>query len=210
MSTTNQELHNAILKGNRNGVTQIVQSEIANGVDIVNLLMNTMIPAMREVGDRFSRGEAYVPEMLIAARAMQAGLKIIEPILAEKGHQPIAKVCIGTVMGDLHDIGKNLVAMMLKGAGYAVDDLGVDCRIEKYQEAIDRGSQVICLSALLTTTMPYMVEVVNHFKSNPNVKIVIGGAPITESFAREIGAHGFATNASEAVNAVARVLKLQT
>jgi 5-methyltetrahydrofolate--homocysteine methyltransferase len=204
----NQELYDAISKGKRKDVESIVNKEIAAGADPVKMLLESMVPAMRDLGDRFSRNEVYVPEMLIAARAMQAGLNIIEPMIAARGHKPLGKVCIGTVKGDLHDIGKNLVAMMLKGAGFAVMDLGVDCDVQKFSKAVDEGAQAVCLSALLTTTMPYMKDVVAHFKARPNVKVVIGGAPVTQQYASEIGAHGYADNAGEAVRAVERCLGL--
>jgi hypothetical protein len=131
----NDALFEAICKGNRKAVQEIVQKEIDAGVNVVELLNGTMIPAMRHIGDRFSRNEIYVPEMLIAARAMQAGLNLVGPLLQKAGHKARAKVAIGTVKGDLHDIGKNLVCMMLKGAGYEVMDLGVDCGIEKFEKA---------------------------------------------------------------------------
>jgi 5-methyltetrahydrofolate--homocysteine methyltransferase len=160
---------------------------------------------MREIGERFSRNEVYVPEMLIAARAMGAGLKIIEPILAKAGHKPLAKVCVGTVKGDLHDIGKNLVAMMLKGAGYEVEDLGVDCDAAKFQAAVDRGAQAVLCSALLTTTMPYMKTVAEALKGK-NVKVVVGGAPVTQQYANDIGAHGYGEDANAAVKVVDALL----
>lgn len=202
----NEELFNAIIKGKRKDVAELVQADVDAGADVEEILMGSMVPAMREIGDRFSRNEAYVPEMLIAARAMQAGLNILEPLLADKGHKPIAKVAIGTVKGDLHDIGKNLVAMMLKGAGYEVMDLGVDCDISKYEEAVNNGAQVILLSALLTTTMPYMKEVVNALKGK--VKILVGGAPVTQEYADEIGADGYSDDANTAVRAVEKILGL--
>lgn len=202
----NETLYDAICKGNRKLVAETVQQEVDAGVEVVRLLNESMIPAMREVGERFSRNEVYVPEMLIAARAMQAGLNIIEPLLATAGHKARARVCVGTVKGDLHDIGKNLVAMMLKGAGFEVDDLGVDCSVEKYEQAVANGASVVCLSALLTTTMPYMKDVVNHFKGRTDVKIVIGGAPITQEYAREIGADAYGSDANDAVRAVESVL----
>ncbi len=202
----NEELFNAICKGNRKLVAEIVQKTIDENGDVVELLNETMIPSMRDVGDKFSRNEIYVPEMLIAARAMQAGLDLVEPLLAESGHEPRGRVCVGTVKGDLHDIGKNLVAMMLKGAGFEVDDLGVDCSIEKFEEGIARGFNIVCLSALLTTTMPYMKEVADHFKGRDDVKIVIGGAPVTQEYANEIGAHGYGSDANDAVTAVESVL----
>ncbi len=201
----NEELFNAIIKGKRKDVTALVQADVDAGTAVEGILMDSMIPAMREIGDRFSRNEVYVPEMLIAARAMQAGLDIVEPLLADTGHEPIAKVAIGTVKGDLHDIGKNLVAMMLKGAGYEVIDLGVDCDIAKYEEAVNNGTQVLLLSALLTTTMPSMKEATDHFKDS-DVKILVGGAPITQEYADEIGADGYAGDANQAVGAVEKVL----
>ena len=198
----NEELFQAICKGDVKAVEQLVHTVIDEKGDVVDLLNETMIPAMRSIGERFSRNEIFVPEMLIAARAMQAGLKLIEPQLVESGHQPRARVAVGTVKGDLHDIGKNLVVMMLKGAGFEVDDLGVDCSVEKYEQAVNNGSQVLCLSALLTTTMPYMKEVVSHFSSRNDVKIVIGGAPVTDDYAKQIGAHGYGQDANDAVRAV--------
>lgn len=203
MAERNEELFNAVVKGKRKDVVALVQADIDGGVNVGDILMGSMIPAMREIGDRFSRNEVYVPEMLIAARAMQAGLDLIDPLLAQSGHKSLGKVAIGTVKGDLHDIGKNLVAMMVKGAGYEVVDLGVDCDVSKYQEAVDNGAQVIMLSALLTTTMPYMKEVVDHLKAQgSSVKILIGGAPITQEYADEIGADGYSSDANKAVTAV--------
>ena len=198
----NDALYEAICKGNRKAVEEITQGIIDDKGDVVSLLDETMIPAMREVGDRFSRDEIYVPEMLIAARAMQTGLELIEPMLVDSGHQPRARIAVGTVKGDLHDIGKNLVVMMLKGAGFEVDDLGVDCSVEKYDEAVANGSKIICLSALLTTTMPYMKAIVEHFAGRDDVKVVVGGAPITVDYANEIGAHAYGADANDAVAAV--------
>lgn len=196
----------AVGKGKRNDVQALVQALLAQGVPAEEILMDTMIPAMRDVGEKFSRNEVYVPEMLIAARAMQSGLTILEPILARKGHQPIAKVCVGTVKGDLHDIGKNLVVMMLKGAGYEVIDLGVDCGVEKFEQAVGQGARIVLCSALLTTTMPYMKQVVEHFRGRAGVQVVIGGAPVTQQYAQEIGAHGYGSDANDAVRVVERLL----
>jgi len=201
----NEILFTAITKGNRKGVEEQVNACVAANGNVVELLVGTMIPAMRAIGERFSRNEVYVPEMLIAARAMAAGLKIIEPILAKAGHKPLAKVCIGTVKGDLHDIGKNLVAMMLKGAGYEVEDLGVDCDASKFQAAVDRGAQAVLCSALLTTTMPYMKTVAEALKGK-NVKVVIGGAPVTQQYANDIGAHGYGEDANSAVKVLDALL----
>ncbi|MCX7007509.1 MAG: cobalamin-dependent protein [Kiritimatiellaeota bacterium] len=201
----NEELFTAITKGQRKMVEEIVNKAVAGGASVVEMLNDSMIPAMRNMGDKFSRNEVYVPEMLIAARAMAAGLKIIEPILVSAGHKPLAKVCIGTVKGDLHDIGKNLVAMMLKGAGYEVDDLGVDCDVAKFQAAVDRGAQAVLCSALLTTTMPYMKTVTDALKGK-NTKVVVGGAPVTQQYANEIGAAGYGADANDAVKVIDQLL----
>jgi len=204
----NDELYDAIVFGEKDTVVEIVQRAVANGDDIVNLLNETMIPALREVGDQFSRGEVFVPEMLVSARAMQAGVDIIDPLLAQSGHEPIARVCIGSVKGDLHDIGKNLVIMMLKGSGFEVDDLGVDCRIEAFEAAVERGAEVVCLSALLSTTRGEMQPVVEHFKDRDEVKVVVGGAVISQEFADQIGADAYGVDASDAVRAVRESLGL--
>ncbi len=200
----NEELFNAIATGKRNDVEQIVNVEVEKGTSVVELLDDSMIPAMRYMGDRFSKNEIYVPEMLIAARAMQAGLAIVEPLLADANHEPKGKVAVGTVKGDLHDIGKNLVVIMLKGAGYEVDDLGVNCDVEKFKTAVANGAEAVLLSALLTTTMPYMKEVVDGIASA--AKIVIGGAPVTDDYAKEIGADGYGTDANEAVKVLEQIL----
>ncbi len=204
----NEQLFNAICKGDRKTVEAVVKQALTDNVDVIELLTGSMIPAMREIGDRFSRNEIYVPEMLIAARAMQTGLSLIEPLLARSGHKPLGTVCVGTVKGDLHDIGKNLVVMMLKGAGFEVVDLGVDCDIEKFAAAVDKGAQVVCCSALLTTTMTYMKNVVERMKDKPAVKVVIGGAPVTQAYADEIGAHGYGDDANTAVAVVEQLLGL--
>jgi 5-methyltetrahydrofolate--homocysteine methyltransferase len=182
---------------------------VTEEVDVVGLLNTTMIPALREVGNQFSRNEVFIPEMLVAAKAMQGGMDIIEPLLVQSGREPVARVCIGSVKGDLHDIGKNLVVMMLKGSGFEVDDIGVDCRIDDYQAAVDRGAEVVCLSALLSTTRDEMRPVIQHFSDRSDVKIVVGGAAITQDFAAEIGAHEFGVDASDAVRAVRSSLGLE-
>ena len=202
----NEALYEAVLKGKRKDVATIVQELVDQDTNLEEILMGSMVPAMAEIGERFSRNEAYVPEMLIAARAMQAGLDILDPLLAQAGHEPIGKVAIGTVKGDLHDIGKNLVAMMLKGAGFEVIDLGVDCDTEKYREAIEENNvQIVLLSALLTTTMPYMKEIVVSLADNP-VKVMVGGAPVTQEYADEIGADGYSDDANTAVKVAKQIL----
>ena len=196
-----EALKAAVIKGDRNKVTAMVQAAIDGKEDINAILDRGMIPAMREIGDKFSRNEAYVPELLIAARAMQAGLALLEPLIAASGRKSLGKVAIGTVKGDLHDIGKNLVGIMLKGAGYEVMDLGVNCDIAKYEDAVGKGAHIIGCSSLLTTTMPYMKDVVEHFKGK-GVKVIIGGAPVTQAYADEIGADGYSDDANGAVKLV--------
>ncbi len=204
--TNFEALKTAVIKGSRNDVKSIVQEAIDNQEDINAILDKGMIPAMREIGDRFSRNEAYVPELLVAARAMQAGLALLEPLIAASGRKSLGKVAVGTVKGDLHDIGKNLVAIMLKGAGYDVIDLGVNCDIAKFEEALAQGAKILACSSLLTTTMPYMKDIVEHFKGK-EVKIIIGGAPLTQAYADEIGADGYSDDANGAVKLVDKILK---
>ena len=198
-----QELYDAIVEGDPTLVIETINKELKNGATAGELLDDTMIPSMRDMGDKFSKNELYVPEMLLAARAMQNGLNIIEPMLAESNHKSLGKVVIGTVKGDLHDIGKNLVSIMLKGAGYKVEDIGVNCDIQKFAKAVEEGAEIVLCSALLTTTMSYMKEIVNYFKENKkDVKIVIGGAPVSEEYASTIGAHGYGEDANAAIKAV--------
>ncbi len=203
------ELFDAICDGDREAVVALVTRARDGDEDLGQLVKDAMIPAMAEVGDLFSAGEIFVPEMLVAARAMQGGIDIIEPILAASDHEPLARVCIGSVRGDLHDIGKNLVVMMLKGAGFEVEDLGVDVSNESFAAACDRGCDVVCLSALLTTTKPQMINVINHLKATgKTAKVVIGGAVITQDYADKIGADAFGEDAPGAVRAVKRALRM--
>ena len=164
---------------------------------------------MQEVGRLFEEGEYFVPEMLIAARAMSAALRILRPLLAAQGVEAIGKVAIGTVQGDLHDIGKSLVSMMLEGAGFEVVDLGIDVPVERFVEAARSGAQIVAMSALLTTTMTNMKVVIDALKAEnvrDNVRVLIGGAPITQSYADEIGADGYAPDASSAVRVAQQLL----
>ncbi|MCM8767809.1 MAG: corrinoid protein, partial [Candidatus Omnitrophica bacterium] len=166
---------------------------------------------MSVVGEKFKNNEFYVPEVLIAARAMNRGMSLLEPLIVQSGIKPIAKLAIGTVKGDLHDIGKNLVVMMWKGAGFEVIDLGIDVPPEKFVEAAKSGVQVIGMSALLTTTMIQMKETIEALKKEgvrDNLKIIIGGAPVTQEFADEIGADGYAPDAASAVDKVKELLGL--
>ena len=195
----------AVIKGKRDDVVAIVNAAIAEKADVNELLDKGMIPAMREIGDKFSRNEAYVPELLIAARAMQSGLALLEPLITASGRKSKGKVAIGTVKGDLHDIGKNLVAIMIKGAGYDVVDLGVNCDVAKFEEGVAQGATIVACSSLLTTTMTYMKDVVAAFKGK-GVKVIIGGAPITQAYCDEIGANGYSEDANGAVKLVDQLL----
>jgi len=203
------EIYQNVIDGQAPSVEAGVSSALAQGIPASEILNQGLIRAMDEVGKRFEEGEFYVPEMLIAARAMQAGLKILKPQLMETGIQSAGRVAIGTVKGDLHDIGKNLVAMMLEGAGFEVNDLGVDVSAEKYIQAARDGFQVIGMSALLTTTMVNMQSTISAMKEagvRDKVKIIIGGAPVTEDYAQQIGADAFASDASSAARAVRQLI----
>ncbi len=198
-----QPLYDAILNGDNKVARQFTETAIAQGTDPQLLVNDVMIPAMNEVGRRFETSEYFVPELLIAARAMKASLEILRPLLAAKGAELMGRVVIGTVQGDLHDIGKNLVGAMLEGAGFEVIDLGVDVPPEKFvAEARNTRASIVGLSALLTTTMPTMRSVVKAFADagvRNDIKIMIGGAPTTQKFADEIGADGYSKNATGAV-----------
>jgi 5-methyltetrahydrofolate--homocysteine methyltransferase len=205
-----KEIYNGILEGQHKAVEAKVQTALSSGVNPKELLDNGMIAAMAEVGRLFEIGEYYVPEMLISARAMQAGLAVLKPHLKEANIQSAGKVAIGTVKGDLHDIGKNLVAMMLEGAGFEIMDLGTDVAPDKFVSAVQSGANLIALSALLTTTMPNMKAVIEGLKTagvRDQVKVMIGGAPVTDSYAAQIGADGYAPDASRAVNLAKSLVK---
>ena len=192
-----------IIKGKKNPAVELVNEALAEGVPVGNIISNGLIAGMAVVGEKFKNNEFYVPEVLIAARAMKECMAILKPMLAESGIEPVGTVVIGTVKGDLHDIGKNLVAMMLQGNGFDVIDLGVDVSAEDYvKTAIDKNADIIALSALLTTTMPSMQQTVDALKAtgNTKVKVMIGGAPVTQKFADEIGADGYSADAASAVD----------
>jgi 5-methyltetrahydrofolate--homocysteine methyltransferase len=206
---TIQTLYDAILNGNAKAAKEITQTSLAAGANPQALVDDTMIPAMNEVGRRYEANEYFVPELLIAARAMKASLELIRPLLSARGAEPVGRVVIGTVQGDLHDIGKNLVGAMLEGAGFEVIDLGVDVSPEKFMNAAkEKNATLIALSALLTTTMHSMKAVMEKLKESGmrgKVKVMIGGAPVTQKYADEIGADGYSSNANAAV-ALARKL----
>ena len=195
-----EQLYNAILEGDVTCANDGVQSALMSGLKPEEILSEGMIAAMREVGRRFEEGNYYVPEMLVAARAMQSALVLLKPQLVATAVKSPGRVAIGTVKGDLHDIGKNLVKLMLEGAGYEVKDLGVDVAPDEFVEIISAGDvDVVALSALLTTTMPYMkttIEAIERAGLRERVKIIVGGAPVTHGYANEIGADGFSADAS--------------
>ncbi len=197
------ELYEAILTGNAKKAEEVTKAALEAKADPTELLGKHLIPAMDEVGSRFECNEYFVPELLIAARAMKLALELLTPALAEAGAEAVGRVVIGTVQGDLHDIGKNLVASMLEGAGFEVVDLGVDVAPDKFVEyAKEKEGSVVALSALLTTTMTQMKAVIEKLGEagiRDKTKVMIGGAPITQQYADEIGADGYSDNASSAV-----------
>ncbi|MCE5325010.1 MAG: corrinoid protein [Planctomycetaceae bacterium] len=202
-----QALADALIKGDRNKVVELTKKALEEGVGPAKVLNDGLIAGMNVVGKRFKANEIYVPEVLIAARAMHGAMDVLQPKLVAAGVKPIGTVVLGTVKGDLHDIGKNLVGMMLTGAGLKVVDIGTDAPAEKFVEACKKeNAQVCAMSALLTTTMPQMGEVVKAMKAaGVKTKTLIGGAPVTQSFADEIGANGYAPDAASAAD-VAKTL----
>jgi 5-methyltetrahydrofolate--homocysteine methyltransferase len=196
-------LYDAILNGDNKASVALTRQALAEGADPLDLIHRYMIPAMDEVGRRFQCEEYFVPELLLAARAMKGALELLRPRLAERGAEPAGRVVIGTVKGDLHDIGKNLVASMLEGGGFEVIDLGSDVAPEKFVEAVKTsGARIVCLSALLTVTMPSMrtiIEALRQAGIRDQIKVLVGGAPVTAQFANDIGADGYGENANVAV-----------
>ncbi|HOL70237.1 MAG TPA: corrinoid protein [Bryobacteraceae bacterium] len=197
------KLYEAILTGDSKAAVAITKEALAAGTDPLEIVNTQMVPAMDEAGRRFECEEYFVPELLLAARAMKGALELIRPLLAERGTEPAGRVVIGTVKGDLHDIGKNLVSSMLEGGGFEVIDLGADVAPERFVEAVrERNPDLVCLSALLTVTMPSMKTTIDALKDaglRDRVRVLVGGAPVTEQWAREIGADGYGPNAAAAV-----------
>jgi len=202
-------LSQAVITGNLEQARMLTQTAIDEGVAVESILNDALIAAMKEVGEKFKNGDFFVPEMLIAARAMNGAMYLLEPKLVEAGVEPCGTVVLGTVKGDLHDIGKNLVCMMLEGAGFEIVDLGTDVAPERFIDAVkNQGVDIIAMSALLTTTMPNMKNTIDALKEaglRDKVKVMIGGAPVTQAYADEIGADGYAPDASRAA-ALARTL----
>ena len=203
-------IYDGILKGNMKAVQDATNAGLSEGLSAGRLLNEAMIPAMAEVGRLFEANEYYVPEMLIAARAMKAGLAILRPQLVEEEVNPLGRVALGTVKGDLHDIGKNLVSIMIEGAGFEIIDLGVDVSPEAFVDAVrDQDVDLVGLSALLTTTMPSMKTTIEAFEEaglRDQVKIIVGGAPLTQRYADEIGADGYGRDAAAAANLAKQLL----
>jgi 5-methyltetrahydrofolate--homocysteine methyltransferase len=198
-----KQLYEAVVSGDAKATQAITRQALADGVDPLKLVNEYMVPAMDEVGRRFEANEYFVPELLISARAMKAALELIRPLLTARGDKPVGRVAIGTVKGDLHDIGKNLVASLLEGGGFEVIDLGVNVAPEKFIATInEKQANIIAMSALLTTTMPGMKTTIDALKQagvRSKVKVLIGGAPITQRYAEEIGADGYSESAVGAV-----------
>ncbi|MDR3108743.1 MAG: corrinoid protein [Planctomycetaceae bacterium] len=209
--TEKSNLFNAIVEGDAPTAIDAVKSFIESGESPQDIMGNHLIPAMSEVGQRFETNEFFVPDLLLAGRAMQEAMKILNPLLRDSGVEKVGRVVIGTVQGDMHDIGKNLVASMLEGGGFEVIDLGVDVKPEKFVETVkEKKGTIVALSALLTTTMPQMKKVIEALTESgirAESRVMIGGAPVTQEFAEQIGADGYSENASAAV-ALARRLSV--
>jgi corrinoid protein of di/trimethylamine methyltransferase len=203
-------LYEAIITGDAKSAKAATEAALAAGIEPMTLVQDYMMPAMAEVGRRFECNEYFVPELLLSARAMKAALELVRPLLAASGAKAATRVAVGTVKGDLHDIGKNLVAAMLEGGGYEVIDLGVNVSPEQFISAVrDKGAHIVAMSALLTTTMPAMKTTVDAFKQagvRHQVKILVGGAPITQKYADEIGADGYSETAAGVVSIAKRAL----
>ncbi len=207
-----EDLVKAVIKGNAPAVSRLVVQGLDEGLEATTILSEGLTPGMSIVGDLFHRGEYFLPEMLYSAKAMTGGLEYLEPILSTSGSNALATIVIGTVKGDLHDIGKNIVAMIMKGAGFNVIDLGVDVPAERFVEVIfEKKADILALSALLSTTMPAMENTVKAIVESgikDQVNILVGGAPVTFQFSVDIGADGYAEDAPGAVNKAKELLKL--
>ncbi len=199
-----EQIANNLTEGKASEVKEQVQQAVDEGVDLQRILNDGLVKGMSVIGEKFKKNEVYVPEVLIAARAMSSGMDLLKPKLVESGVEPKATACVGTVKGDLHDIGKNLVCMMLEGAGYNVVDLGVNVEAQTFlSSAQENNAQLIGMSALLTTTMTSMKDTIDALQEGgmrDNVKVMVGGAPLNQSFADEIGADGYAPDAASAVD----------
>ena len=204
-----KEIADNVIKGQAPKVKELVSKAISEKVNVKDILEKGLIAGMSYIGERFKKNEVYVPEVLIAARAMKSGMELLKPLLVKADVKPLGVVVIGTAKGDLHDIGKNLVSMMLEGAGFNVVDVGIDVAPEKFISAAKENSaNIIAMSALLTTTMVSMKAAIDEMKkAGISIKTMIGGAPVTQSYADEIGANGYAADAASAVDKAKELLK---
>jgi len=206
-------LHKAVIEGDARTAKRTTEQALAGGVKPLELVQDYLMPAMAEVGRRFETNEYFVPELLISARAMKAALELIRPLLAASGAEPVGRVALGTVKGDLHDIGKNLVGAMLEGGGFEVLDLGVNVSAEQFIAAVkEKKANIVAMSALLTTTMPSMKTTIDRLKEagvRDQVKVLIGGAPITRKYAEQVGADGYSESAAGAVAMARQTLGLK-
>lgn len=197
-------IKDALMKGNRDSVSRYVGDALKSGLEVKDILNNGLIAGMEVIGERFKKSEIFIPEVLISAKAMHAGMAILEPHFAKSGITPLGKVVIGTVKGDLHDIGKNIVSMMLKGSCFEIHDLGIDVSAQKFVDAVKKSSSnLLAMSSLLTTSMGAMSETIRAIDAagiRSQVKIMVGGAPVTREFAASIGADGYAKDAAVAVD----------
>jgi 5-methyltetrahydrofolate--homocysteine methyltransferase len=206
-----ERMKEVILTGRAEEISALVKQALAQGTNPQDIIARGLIAGMDEVGVRFKNGDMYIPEVLVSAKTMHQGMDILRPLLTKEGAKSMGTIVLGTVKGDLHDIGKNLVGMMLEGAGFDVVDLGVDQSAEQFVEAVRKnGAQAVALSALLTTTMQEMAKVINALKEaglRKQVKVLIGGAPLSEKFAQTIGADGYAPDAGSAVGILRNLIK---
>lgn len=209
-----KDLAEKVEKGKHLEAEEATRKALDGGIQPYDVLVNGLQAGLAVVGERFKRNECFIPEVLLAARAMHSGMDILRPLLAESGSKPIGKIVLGTVQDDLHDIGKNMVGMMLEGAGFHVVDMGVNVPVERFVEAVEGEEEVILgLSALLSTTMPNLKTVIERLEENglrDKIKVLVGGAPVTEIYAMEIGADGFAPDAANAVDKAKELLKINS
>jgi 5-methyltetrahydrofolate--homocysteine methyltransferase len=207
-----KDLAGKVEKGKHLEAEEATRKALDSGIQPYDVLVNGLQAGLAVVGERFKRNECFIPEVLLAARAMHYGMDILRPLLAESGSKPIGKIVLGTVQDDLHDIGKNMVGMMLEGAGFHVVDMGVNVPVEKFVEAVEREEAALLgLSALLSTTMPNLKTVIERLEENSlrdKIKVLVGGAPVTEMYAMEIGADGFAPDAANAVDKAKELLQI--
>jgi len=208
-----KELNELVISGNKKGAVVLTQACVDEGCAAEDILNQGLLPGMKVVGQKFEDGEYFIPEMLISARALIAGLDLLKPLLAASNVKPVARVLLGTVKGDIHDIGKNIVGIMFRGGGFEITDAGIDVSPERFVElARESDADIVGLSALLTTTMPAMKKTIEAFEKagmREQVKIMVGGAPVTEKFCQETGADGYAANAAEAVTIARKLLNLE-